>query len=139
VRPKFWTTLKKKTLFPTSLTNADHNRHCNADRVHALMQAGALDLMAADMCSEDYGLRQQCQWAVGVVLRDAASADCAVIIRSDAFQGLLAAAQEWRPFPPAVEGLAVPFERAFDTVTTVVSADAQRQLVETLSSSPTRT
>jgi hypothetical protein len=101
---------EKKTLFPTSLTNADHNRHGNADRVHALMQAGTLDLMAADMCTEDYGLRQQCQWAVGVVLRDASSADCAVIIRSDAFQGLLAAAQEWRPFPPAVEGLAVAFE-----------------------------
>jgi hypothetical protein len=92
--------------------------------------------MAADMCSEDYGLHQQCQWAVGVMLRDASSADCAVIIRSDAFQGLLAAAQEWRPFPPAVEGVAVAFERAFDTITTVVSGDAQRQLVETLRSSP---
>jgi hypothetical protein len=107
----------------------------SADRVHALLQAGALDPIAVDMCSGDYGLRQKCQWAVGIALRDASSSDCAVIIQSRAFQGLLAAAQEWRPFTPAVEGVAVAFERAFDIVATVVSADALRQLVETLSAS----
>jgi hypothetical protein len=107
----------------------------SADRVHALLRAGIFDLIAADMCSADYGLRQKCQWAVGIALRDASSADCTVIIQSHAFQGLLAAAHEWRPFTPAVEGVAVAFERAPDIVAKVVSADALRHLMVTLSSS----
>jgi hypothetical protein len=73
---------------------------------------------------------------VGIALRDASHADCAAIIQSTTFQWLISAAQQGHLIPAGVEGLAVAFERAFDTVATVVSADAQRQLVETLSSSP---
>jgi hypothetical protein len=106
----------------------------NMDHIHALLQAGALDLMAADVISDE--LRQEYQRTVGIALRDASHADCAAIIQSTTFQWLISAAQQGHLIPAGVEGLAVAFERAFDTVATVVSADAQRQLVETLSSSP---
>jgi hypothetical protein len=106
----------------------------NMDHIHALLQAGALDLMAADLSSVE--LRQEYQRTVGIALRDASHADCAAIIQSTTFQWLISAAQQGHLIPAGVEGLAVAFERAFDTVATVVSADALRQLVETLSSSP---
>jgi hypothetical protein len=106
----------------------------NMDHIHALLQAGALDLMAVDLTSGE--LRQEYQRTVGIALRDASRADCAAIIQSTTFQWLVSAAQQGHLIPAGVEGLAVAFERAFDTVTTVVSADALRQLVETLSSSP---
>jgi hypothetical protein len=106
----------------------------NVDHIHALLQAGALDLMAADLGSDE--LRQEYQRTVGIALRDASHADCAAIIQSTTFQWLISAAQQGHLVPAGVEGLAVAFERAFGTVTTVVSADALRQLVETLRSSP---
>jgi hypothetical protein len=106
----------------------------NMDHIHALLQAGALDLMAADLTSVE--LRQEYQGTVGIALRDASHADCAAIIQSTTFQWLISAAQQGHLIPAGVAGLAVAFEREFDTVATVVSADALRQLVETLSSSP---
>jgi hypothetical protein len=109
----------------------------NMDHIHALLQVGALDLMAADLSSVE--LRQEYQRTVGIALRDASHADCAAIIQSTTFQWLISAAQQGHLIPAGVEGLAVAFERAFDTVATVVSADALRRLVETLSSSPVMT
>jgi hypothetical protein len=105
----------------------------NVDHIHELLQTGALDLMAADLSSGE--LRQEYQRTVGIALRDASNADCAAIIQSTTFQWLITAAQQGHLVPAGVEGLAVAFERAFDTVTTVVSTDALRQLMETLSSS----
>jgi hypothetical protein len=106
----------------------------NVDHIHTLLQAGALDLMAADLRSVE--LRNEYQRTVGIALRDASHADCAAIIQSTTFQWLISAAQQGHLIPAGVEGLAVAFERAFDTVATEVSADALRQMVKTLSSSP---
>jgi hypothetical protein len=106
----------------------------NMDHIHALLQAGALDLMTAHFAFDELG--QEYQRTVGIALRDASHADCAAIIQSTTFQWLISAAQQGQLIPAGVEGLAVAFERAFDTVATVVSANAQRQLVETLRSSP---
>jgi hypothetical protein len=106
----------------------------NMDHIHALLQADALDLMAPDVTSVE--LRQEYQRTVRIALRDASHADCAAIIQSTTFQWLISAAQQGHLIPAGVEGLAVAFERAFDTVATVVSGDALRQLVETLRSSP---
>jgi hypothetical protein len=91
----------------------------NVDHIHALLQAGALDLMAADLSSGE--LRQEYQRTVGIALRDASHADCAAIIQSTTFQWLISAAQQGHLVPAGVEGLAVAFERAFDTITMVVS------------------
>jgi hypothetical protein len=91
-------------------------------------------LMAADLNNDE--LRQEYQRTVGIALRDASHADCAAIIQSTTFQWLISEAQQGHLIPAGVEGLAVAFERAFDAVATVVSADALRQLAETLSSSP---
>jgi hypothetical protein len=106
----------------------------NMDHIHALLQAGALDLMAADLSSDE--LRQEYQRTVGIALRDASHADCAAIIQSTTFQWLISAAQQGHLIPAGVEGLAVAFERAFDIVTHVMSADALHQMVETLRSFP---
>jgi hypothetical protein len=105
----------------------------NMDHIHALLQAGALDLMAADLSSDE--LRQEYQRTVGIALRDASHADCAAIIQSITFQWLISAVQQGHLIPAGVEGLALAFERAFDTITHVITADALRRLVETLSSS----
>jgi hypothetical protein len=105
----------------------------NIDHIHAVLQAGALDLMAANLSTGE--LRQEYQRTVTIALRDASQADCAAIIQSATFQWLISAAQQGHLVPAGVEGLAVAFERAFHTVTTVVSTDALRQLMETLSSS----
>jgi hypothetical protein len=91
----------------------------NMDHIHALLQAGALDLMAADLSSGE--LRQEYQRTVGIALRDASHADCAAIIQSTTFQWLIDAAQHGHLVPAGVEGLAVAFERAYETDAMVVS------------------
>jgi hypothetical protein len=103
----------------------------NMDHIHALLQAGALDLMAVDLTSDE--LRQEYQRTVGIVLRDASHADCAAIIQSTTFQWLISAAQQGHLIPAGVEGLAVAFERAFDTITMVVSPDELSGLMVALS------
>jgi hypothetical protein len=103
----------------------------NMDNIHALLQTGALDLMAADLSSD--GLRQEYQRTVGIALRDASHADCAAIIQSTTFQWLISAAQQAHLIPAGVEGLAVAFERAFDTITMVVPPDKLSGLMATLS------
>jgi hypothetical protein len=103
----------------------------NMDHIHALLQAGALDLMAADLSSDE--LRQEYQRTVGIALRDASHADCAAIIQSTTFQWLISAAQQGHLIPAGVEGLAVAFERAFDTITMVVSPDKLSGLMAALS------
>jgi hypothetical protein len=103
----------------------------NMDHVHALLQAGALDLMEADLSSDE--LRQEYQRTVGIALRDASHADCAAIIQSTTFQWLISAAQQGHLIPAGVEGLAVAFERAFDTITMVVSPDKLSGLMVALS------
>jgi hypothetical protein len=103
----------------------------NMDHIHALLQAGALDLMAADLSSDE--LRQEYQRTVGIALRDASHADCAAIIQSTTFQWLISAAQQGHLIPAGVEGLAVAFERAFDTITMVVSPDKLSGLMVALS------
>jgi hypothetical protein len=91
----------------------------NMDHIHALLQAGALDLMAADLTSVE--LHQEYQRTVGIALRDASRADCAAIIQSTTFQWLISAAQQGHLILAGVEGLAVAFERAFHAITKVVS------------------
>jgi hypothetical protein len=103
----------------------------NMDHIHALLQAGALDLMAADLTSDE--LLQEYQRIVGIALRDASHADCAAIIQSTTFQWLISAAQQGHLIPAGVEGLAVAFERAFDTITMVVSPDKLSGLMAALS------
>jgi hypothetical protein len=103
----------------------------NMDHIHALLQAGALDLMAADLKNDE--LRQEYQRTVGIALRDASHADCAAIIQSTTFQWLISAAQQGHLIPAGVEGLAVAFERAFDTITMVVSPDKLSELMAALS------
>jgi hypothetical protein len=103
----------------------------NVDHIHALLQAGALDLMAADLSSD--GLHQEYQRTVGIALRDASHADCAAIIQSTTFQWLISAAQQGHLIPAGVEGLAVAFERAFDTITMVVSPGELSWLMVALS------
>jgi hypothetical protein len=106
----------------------------NMAHIHALLQAGALDLVAADICNRE--IRQEYQQTMGIALRDASHADCVAIIQSTAFQWLIIAVQQGPLVPAGVEGLAVAFERAFHTVTIVVSAADLRWLMETLSTSP---
>jgi hypothetical protein len=103
----------------------------NMDHIHALLQAGALDLMAADLKNDE--LRQEYQRTVGIALRDASHADCAAIIQSTTFQWLISAAQQGHLIPAGVEGLAVAFERGFDTITMVVSPYKLSGLMTTLS------
>jgi hypothetical protein len=109
----------------------------NMDHIHALLQVGTFRLIAGDLSGELGGveLRQEFQRTVDITLRDASPADCAAIIQSTTFQWLISAAQQGYLIRAGVEALAVAFERAFDIVATVVSADALRQLVATLSSS----
>jgi hypothetical protein len=113
----------------------------NMDHIHALLQVGTFDLIAGDLSGDLSGdldgveMRQEYQRTVGITLRDASPADCAAIIQSTTFQWLISAAQQGYLIRAGAEALAVAFERAFDIVATVVSADALRQLVETLSSS----
>jgi hypothetical protein len=102
----------------------------NMDHIHALLQAGALDLMAATPKSDE--LRQEYQRTVGIALRDASHADCAAIIQSARFQWLISSAQQGHLIPAGVEGLAVAFERAFDTITMVVSPDKLSALMAAL-------
>jgi hypothetical protein len=103
----------------------------NVDHIHALLQAGALDLMTTELTSD--GLRQEYQRTVGIALRDASHADCAAIIQSTTFQWLISAAQQAHLVPAGVEGLAVAFERAFDTITMVVLPNRLSGLMVTLS------
>jgi hypothetical protein len=103
----------------------------NMDHIHALLQAGALDLMAADLSSGE--LRQKYQRTVGIALRDASDADCAAIIQSRTFQWLISAAQQGHLILAGVEGLAVAFERAFDMIPMVVSPDELSGLMVALS------
>jgi uncharacterized protein (UPF0147 family) len=105
----------------------------NMDHIHALLQAGALDLMAAGLTSG--ALHREYQRTVGIALRDASHADCAAIIQSTPtpFQWLISAAQEGHLTLAGVEGLAVAFERAFDTITMVVSPRKLSWLMATLS------
>jgi hypothetical protein len=103
----------------------------NMDHIHALLQAGALDLVAADLT--DDGQRQEYQRTVGIALRDASIADCAAVIQSTTFQWLISAAHQGHLVPAGVEGLAVAFERAFDTITMVVSPDKLSGLMVALS------
>jgi hypothetical protein len=106
----------------------------NMDYIHALLQAGALDLMAADLSSvELHQEYQEYQRTVGIALRDASHADCAAIIQSTTFQWLISAAQQGHLVPTGVEALAVAFEHAFDTITTVVSPDKLSGLMAALS------
>jgi hypothetical protein len=102
----------------------------NMDHIHALLQAGALDLMAADLSSDE--LCQEYQRTVGIALRDASDADCAAIIQSTTFQRLISAAQQGDLILAGVEGLAVAFERGFDTITMVVSPDTLSGLMAAL-------
>jgi hypothetical protein len=103
----------------------------NMDHIHALLQAGVLDLMAVDLSSDE--LRQEYQRTVRIALRDASHADCAAIIQSRTFQWLISAAQQGHLTPAGVEGLAVAFERAFDMITMVVSPDKLSELMVALS------
>jgi hypothetical protein len=103
----------------------------NMDHINALLQAGALDLMAADLSSVK--LRQEYQRTVGIALRDASHANCAAIIQSTTFQWLISAAQQGHLIPAGVEGLAVAFERAFATITMVVSPGKVSGLMMALS------
>jgi hypothetical protein len=103
----------------------------NMDHIHALLQAGALDLMAANLSSDR--LRNEYQRTVGIALRDASDADCAAIIQSTTFQWLISAAQQGHLIPAGVEGLAVAFERAFDMIPMVASPDKLSGLMVALS------
>jgi hypothetical protein len=84
----------------------------NVDHIHALLQAGALDLMAADLSSDE--LRQEYQRTVGIALRDASHADCAAIIQSTTFRWLISAAQQGHLIPAGVQNGAacVPWPEA---------------------------
>jgi hypothetical protein len=103
----------------------------NKDHIHALLQAGALDMMADSPKSDE--LRQEYQRTVGIALRDASDADCAAIIQSSTFQWLISAAHQGHLVRTGVEGLAVAFERGFDTITMVVSPNELSGLMAALS------